>query len=178
MKELKYNRKAASIVLVIVIILSIILGCNRSIGSLENDVKDIYKTGSQAYGKPIQDVAVYTNNGQELYAIAEAYGYGTDEFKDGLALLKTKGGSVTQVQEPLETVKAQAETAYAAILTASEIPEYDRDAAIMYMTQMETAMYKLSQNVVYAEAAEKYNEAIKGILPRLIMHSAKPAVVF
>lgn len=178
MKELKYNRKAAKVVLVIVIILSIVLGCNRSIHSIENDMDSIYTNGSQAYGKPIQDVAVYTTNGLELYNIAETYGYATEELKNGLETLKTKGGSVTAVQEPLETVKAQAEIVYAAMLTASDVPEYDRDAAIMYMTQMETALYRLSQNVVYAEAAEKYNKAIRGILPRLIIPKAQPAVIF
>ena len=178
MKELQYNRKAAKVVLVIVIILSLVLGCNRSVHRLENAATDAYTNGTQAYGTPINDVAAYTRNGEELYAIAEVYGYATENFKTGLDTLKVKGGSVTAVQGPLESVKYEAEQAYGMLLAGSDVPQYDRDAAIMYMTQMEGALYKLKGNVVYAEAAESYNKAIKALLPKIIMHSAQPAVLF
>ena len=178
MKELQYNRKAAKVVLVIVIVLSLVLGCNRSVHKLENAAEDAYTNGTQAYGTPINDVAAYTKNGEELYAIAEVYGYATEGFKEGLATLKVKGGSVTAVQGPLEAVKYEAEQVYNRLLVESDVPQYDRDAAIMYMTQMEGALYKLKNNVVYAEAAEKYNKAIRALLPKLIMHSAQPAVLF
>ena len=173
MQFLKYNRGAASAALAVLVILSVLLGVNRSVSSLAGKVEDAYiDTQVQS------DLTKYVGYARQFAAAAEAL-YGKDAALTS-AIEELNGALTTPIGmgDRLDAVSTLAAAVYYKLNLDEKADETVKKSAIAYFYEMQSTEMRLANNEDYAGRANKYNDAIRGLPVSLLSPGRKPAATF
>ncbi|MGM9652563.1 MAG: hypothetical protein ACI3XP_02880 [Eubacteriales bacterium] len=180
MKFIKYNRTAAVVIMIAVILLSLVFGVNRSVGSLERSLVKTYASGSDRYGTVKTDLQKYADYAQNLYAIYTAR-YGSDDGYSGTlenfrAALDSPLGFTDRRDELFRACSAM----YYRLSLDETLPDAQKNSATAYFYEMQSTQARLSANEEYAALAEKYNRAVSSFPASVFVRGGKriPAVTF
>lgn len=176
-KLLKYGRTAAIIALILVIPLSIFIGCNRTVSGLARDVRKAYENGGDD-GVAYADMKKFAGYAENLSAIAASNGLANETYEKALATLRTDAATPFSSSTAAEEVYAQGSLLYNKLLTETEISEEQRNSAILYFAEMASARKRLANNDTYNDAARKYNDVLASFPAAFITVGRKSAVVF
>lgn len=177
-KQLKYGRAAAVVTLILVIPLSILFGCNRTVASMARAVKKAYEQGTEEYGVAYADMKKFANYGENLAAIGEAYGVSGENYENALKTLKTDAATPFSSSTAAEDVYAEASLVYNKLLTETDISEEQKNSAILYFAEMTSARKRLANNKAYNDKAREYNDVLASFPAALLTFGRDSAVIF
>lgn len=173
MQFFKYNRKAAVAALAVVIVLSILLGVNRSVASLSGKVEDAFvKTQVQS------DLSKYVTHARSFAASTAAL-YGDDDFLQ--AAIEALDAAVASPLWETHYLKAVEEAAAAVYYNLQLDGAADGDvkrSATAYYYEMQSTVQRLANNTDYQKRAAAYNKAIRAFPASLLAPGRRDAVVF
>lgn len=175
-KFLKYNRPAAIIALVVIVVLSVWLGGMRSVSSLKKNVLKSYFTDYSSGGCAADDMARYLSYSQKILGIAEANGVRNEEYSSAVNAFADACDSPFTAAPVYEKLRKSADTVYN-ILYASNLDSSVRNSLISYYYEMTSTSQRLSNNSDYNKVARKFNSASTSF-PANLYGSNDTAVVF
>ncbi|MBO4770172.1 MAG: hypothetical protein J5563_05260 [Clostridia bacterium] len=175
-KFFKYNRPAAIIALVAIIVLSVWLGGMRSVSSLKKNVLKAYFTDYSSGGCVADDMAKYLSYSQKILGIAEANGVRNEEYSSAVNSFADVCDSPFTAAPVYEKLRKSADTVYN-ILYAANLDSSVRNSLISYYYEMTSTSQRLANNSAYNKIARKYNSASVSF-PASLYGSDDVAVVF
>lgn len=170
---LKYNRRAAIAALAVIILLSSVIGANRSVSSLARKTETAYTET-----KVLDDLTDYVSYAQSF---AAAYGalYGEDTaLTDAIAAMGNAVGSPTAMTNELKNLSALCASAYYKLSLDQSADETVKRSATAYYAEMQSTEMRLGNNTEYKSRAITYNSAINTFPASLLAPGRKPAVLF
>ena len=154
-KFFKYNVGASIGALVLIIILSVFLGVNRTVSSYKNNViKNFTITGDSVSS----DLQSYIDFAKQLSAIAAANGCNTAQLDAELAKLVTDD-PFSGADEALNRASSAAAVVYAELSAKTNIDDRQRRTAVSCNAEMYSLISRIQNNDAYNKAAKKYNKA-------------------
>lgn len=173
MQFFKYNRGAAAAVLAVIVILSILLGANRSISSLAGRVEDAFvKTQVQS------DLTKYVTHARSFAAAAAAL-YGEDAaLREAIDALDGSLTSPFDAPGRVSDIEDAAAAVYYTLQLDATAEESVKRSATAYYYEMQSTVQRLGNNSYYAERAGAYNKAIRAFPASLLAPGRRPAVTF
>lgn len=168
---IKYNRPLAFAALVIIVALSIVLGCVRTLSSLENRVDKLYSST-----KAMSDVTDLYGYASKIQAGAKAAGLDTAKLDDALEELSKTSSDPTALSDTVNAVFSESSILYSDISYSGKVA--DMTSLTAYMAEIESTMMRLQNNTKYNEAALKYNRAIDSFPASVFALGRKSAAVF
>ncbi len=173
MHFLKYNRRAAIAALLVIILLSVVGGVNRSVASLARKAEDAY-TETKVYAD-LTDYVSYAQN----FAAAHSALYGEDAaLRHAIDALGKALVSPTAMTDELKTLSSLAASAYYKLSLDKTADETVKRSAMAYYYEMQSTEMRLNNNTEYKNRAMKYNTAICSFPASLLASGRKPAVLF
>ena len=177
-KFLKYNIPAAVIALLLVIMLSVFGGVNRTAASLAGQISSVYlgdaDRGSGRYGDVRASVEAYLDGAERLAAQIGDDGRLTAALEACRELRSAPFGD----RNAFLTLADAAGAAYHAFAGADGRDESALSGAKALYTELEALQKRLAGYTEYEEAAERYNRTISGIPGRFLVFHRQEAVLF
>lgn len=174
MKFFTENRRAASIALAAVVLLSLIGGTARCVSTLESSLIADYK-GSRA----ASDMAVLIDSASQVSYIYKSV-LGADDASDEVdAILGSLSPSPSPIGldgDAVSKLKSSAAVFYNTLAVSEKMTEAQEKSAKRYYYDLLNSWTMLCENETYAKAAHKYNSAVGGIPLRLL--GLQPAAEF
>ena len=165
-KFFKYNRVAAIGALVLIILLSVFCGVNRTVYSYKSKTENAF---SSSDGSVSSDLKKYKGYAEQFCAVAAANGCDTGELEglvsslDGSDPFNGCGGILDEISRRAAIVHAEFEA---------------KNTEISDFAEMSSTVMRLQNNKNYNNAAAKYNKA-KNSFPANILAGKMPdAAVF
>lgn len=173
MQFFKYNRGAATAALAAVVILSILLGVNRSIASLAGKVEDAY-TDTEVQS----DLTKYVTHARSFAAAAAAL-YGENAaLTAAIDALDDALDSPFAALDRVSDIETAAAAVYYTLQLDTEAEESVKRSATAYYYEMQSTVQRLGNNADYQKRADTYNAAIRAFPASLIAPGRLPAVTF
>ena len=173
-KFFKYNRVAAIGALVLIILLSVFCGVNRTVYSYKSKTENAF---SSSDGSVSSDLKKYKGYAEQFCAVAAANGCDTGELEglvtslDGSDPFNGCGGILDEISRRAAIVHAEFEAKNVADSQA-------KNTEISDFAEMSSTVMRLQNNKNYNNAAAKYNKA-KNSFPANILAGKMPdAAVF
>ena len=154
-KFFKYNRGAAIGALVLIIILSVFLGVNRTVLSYKNKVMDKFSASGASVASDLQS---YLDFAKQLSAVAKANGCNTAQLDTELAKIVTNN-PFSGADEALDRANSAANVVFAELSAKTNIDEQQKRTAISCNAEMYSVISRIQNNDDYNKAAKKYNKA-------------------
>ncbi len=162
---IKYNRPLACIVLVAVIVLSLVIGINRTISGYAGKVERLYDST-----KVLSDLMDLHGYAAKISSVGSIAGVDTTQLEKALKALNDSIYDPTGLGNSVTEVYTQAGMVYASV---------DADTStIAYMREIDSVMMRLKHNEDYNSAAVKYNSAIKSFPASLFSLGRSSAAIF
>lgn len=173
MQFFKYNRRAAAAALAVIVILSILLGVNRSVSALSGKVEDAFvKTQVQS------DLTKYVTHARSFAASTAAlYGENT-ALTDAIDALEEVLSSPFDAPHRVSDIETAASAVYYTLQLDTTAEEGVKRSATAYYYEMQSTVQRLGNNSYYQVRASDYNKAIGALLPSLLAPGRRPAVTF
>ncbi len=168
-KVIKYNRPLAAIVLVAVIVLSLVVGINRTLVSYKGKVDRIYDSSKAM--SDLMDLHIYAT---KISSAGSIYGIDTSDLESALKALNDSIYDPTGLDDSVTEVYTQAGAVYSSLYAEAK----DDVSITSYMAEIDSVMMRLKHNDDYNNAAERYNKAIKSFPASLFSLGRKPAPIF
>ena len=173
MQLFKYNRGFAFAVLAVVIVLSVLLGVNRSLSSLAGKVEDAY-TGTEVQS----DLTKYVTHARSFAsATAALYGENT-ALTEAIAALDGSATSPFDALDRISNIESAAAAVYYKLQLDADADESVKRSATAYFYEMQSTVQRLGNNAEYAKRASAYNDAINTLPASLLAPGRRPAVTF
>lgn len=173
-KFFKYNRVAAIGVLVLIIILSVFGGINRTVYSYKNKAEKAFSASDTS---ALSDLKKYAGFASQLSAVAKANGCDTKALDNYIAALDSDS-PFTGCSKAVEGIVSSAAVVYNELAAKKDIDEQQSRSAKSYYYEMDSVLTHLQNNGDYNKAAIRYNKA-KSAFPANILTGSQPdAAVF
>ena len=174
MKEFfKYRRGAAIGALVLIIIVSVFAGVNRTVAVRRNAVE---KQFTASDGSAAADLRSYAEYAGKLCAIASSVGCDTGRFESALAGFSYD--SPFSVGKSFTDVINASDTVYAELAARLDSGDVQMRSAKSYYAEMNSTVMRLKENSGYNKAASRYNKAIGAFPANILAGKNEPAAVF
>lgn len=184
---MQYNRKLASALLVVAVVLSLIFGTVRSINSLSSDVVKSYTNGSKTYGTVKSDMTKLISQAGELLSIYTAV-IGTDDSSSSLASAISDLNNCIdnpmdkQFSPSVVNLKNYASSIYYKLEITKEIENtQEYISSVAYYREIQSTLMRIENNKDYMNAVKKYNNAISSfpgtVVAGLFSMSKAPLIV-
>ena len=164
-KFFKYNVGAAIGALVLIILLTVFLGINRTVSSYKNSVINAFSKSDNSVSADLQKYGDYAN---QLYAIASANGCNVTEFKNSLSKLNAKdpfGGA----DYALRNISSSAAVVYNELSAKQNVDDQQMRSATSYYYEMDSTVSRIKNNTDYNNKAKKYNKAANAFPATMIV---------
>ena len=164
-KFFKYNRGAAIGALVLLIVLSVFLGINRTVSSYKNNVINAFSKTDNSVSADLQKYGDYAN---QLYAIASANGCSVDQLKNSLTKLDASdpfGGA----DQAVKNISSAAAVVYAELSAKTNVDDQQMRSATSYYYEMDSTVSRIKNNTDYNNKAKKYNKAANAFPATMIV---------
>ncbi len=173
MQFFKYNRPAAFAALLVIVILSALLGVNRSVTSLGGKVENAYtKTEVQS------DLTKYVSHARSFAAAAGSL-YGENAaLTEAIDALDDALYSPFDAPERVTDIETAAAAVYYTLQLDTKADEAVKRTATAYYYEMQSTLQRLGNNETYAKRADAYNDAIRAFPASLLAPGRRPAVLF
>ena len=173
MSFFKYNRGAAAAALAVIVLLSVLLGVNRSVSSLAGKVEDAFvKTQVQS------DLTKYVTHARSFAAAAAAL-YGENAaLTDAIDALDEALDSPFDAPDLLPAIETAAGSVYYTLQLDKDAAEEVKRSATAYYYEMQSTLQRLGNNSYYEIRANAYNDAIRAFPASLLAPGRRPAVTF
>ncbi len=172
MQFFKYNRTAAIIALVLIVILCIPLGTIRSVSSLKGRVQDSFTDT-----KVQSDLKKYASHAENFIAAYEAFCGSDPALRQAFGAYRTVIDTPFVMTDEMETLSALAANAYYKA-TLAEGDESLKNSLIAYYYEMQSDADRLARNTGYAKRADAYNRAIESFPASVFCPGRTPAALF
>ena len=173
MQFFKYNRPAAVAALAVIVILSILLGVNRSVSSLAGKVEHSYTDT-----KVQSDLSKYVTHARSFAAAAEALYGDNDSLRTAIDALDAALASPLWEMHWLKGVEEAAAAVYYNLQLDGAADEDVKRSATAYYYEMQSTVQRLANNTDYQKRAVAYNKAIRAFPASLLAPGRRDAVVF
>ncbi len=157
-KFFKYNRVAAICALVLIVLLCIFGGVNRTVYSYKNKAEKLYPIYDMS---DATDLTKFKEFAVKLSAIAKSNGCYTLELDGYIAELATDYPFVNNNYAILKITSSSA-AVYNELVSKSNVDEQQLRSAKSYYYEMDSILTRLrnsSENSEYVKSVEKYNKA-------------------
>lgn len=173
MQFFKYNRGAAFAALAVIVILSVLLGANRSVASLAGKVENAYtETEVQS------DLTKYVSHARS-FAAATGSLYGENAaLSEAIAALDDALASPFDAADRTSAIETAAAAVYYTLQLDETADETVKRTATAYYYEMQSTLQRLGNNETYAKRAAAYNDAIRAFPASLLVPGRRPAVLF
>ena len=170
-KFFKYNMGAAVGALVLIVILSVFCGVNRTVASRKSAV-------SSRFDKTVAaDLRSYAEYGSKFASLSSSLGCDVKDLQNALSALDNSspfGGS----GDAIVSAASKASSVYAELSSKKDADEALLRSAKSYYYEMESTVMRLKENKSYNSAAARYNKAVSSFPANVITGGGKPAAVF
>lgn len=168
---IKYNRPLAFCVLVIVVALSLVVGCVRTLSSFENKVESLYEST-----KAMADINDLYGYASKIQAGAKAAGFDTAKLDEALEALAKNASDPTALGDTVSVIFSESSILYSDISYSGKVA--DMNSLTAYMAEIESTMMRLQNNTKYNKAALDYNRAIRSFPASIFALGRNNATVF
>ena len=173
-KFFKYNVGAAIGALVLIILLSIFGGVNRTVYSYKNKAENAFLSSSSPVSA---DLKKYAGFASQLSAIAGSNGCDTSELDGYIAALVTDSPYADNGRT-IENIAMRASVVYNELVSKKDVDEQQSRSAKSYYYEMDSIRSVLKNNSGYNDAAYKYNRAKKSFPANILTWNLPDAAVF
>ena len=152
-KFFKYNMGAAICALVLIVLLGIFGGANRTVYTYKNDTERAFSSLSSVVSS---DLRKYTGFASQLSAAAKANGCDTSALDKSIAACNTDSpfsGSLGSAAD----IATSASVVYNELIAKKDVDEQQSRSAKSYYYEMDSILTRLRNNTEYIEAADRYN---------------------
>lgn len=173
MQFFKYNRGAAIAALAVIVLLSVILGANRSVAALAGKVEDAYvKAEVQS------DLTKYVSHARS-FAAATGSLYGENAvLSDAIAALDDALASPFDAADRTSAIETASAAVYYTLQLDETADETVKRTATAYYYEMQSTLLRLGNNETYAKRAGAYNDAIRSFPASFLVPGRRPAALF
>lgn len=164
-KFFKYNRGAAIGALVLIIVISVFLGINKTVSSYKNGVINAFsKTGNSVSA----DLRKYGDYANQLCAIASANGCSVDQLKNSLSKLDATD-PFCGADNAVKNISSSAAVVYAELSAKTNVDDQQMRSATSYYYEMDSTVSRIKNNTDYNNKAKKYNRAANAFPATMIV---------
>ena len=170
-KFFKYNVGAAAGALVLIVILSVFLGVNRTVASRKSAV-------SSRFDKTVAaDLRSFVEYGTRFASAASSLGCDVNGLQGALSALDNSS-PFNGSGEAVVPAASKAASVYGELSSKKDADDALLRSAKSYYYEMESTVMRLKENKSYNSAAARYNRAVSAFPANVITGGGKPAAVF
>ena len=173
-KFFKYNVGAAVGALVLIVLLGIFGGVNRTVYSYKSKTENAFFSSE---GSAASDLKKYAEFASKLSAIAKANGCDTDKLDKNIVDLDN-GSPFKECGKALQNIASSASVVYNELASKKDVDEQQSRSAKSYYAEMDSTVMRLKNNSAYNSAAAKYNKAKNSFPANILTWNTPDAAVF